>query len=100
MRGVRWNLKVVLICSSLMVKQFLKCLSALCNSSLESSLALYPIFIPLMSSFLSSLCILEISPLSDVGLVKIFSQSVGSCFVLLIVSFGIQKFSVSADPIY
>ena len=44
-----------------------------------------------MSSFLSSLYILEISHLSDVELVKIFSHSVGCCFVLLIVSFALQK---------
>jgi hypothetical protein len=40
---------------------------------------------------LSSLYILDISPLSDLGLVKIFSQSVGCLFVLLIVSFAFQK---------
>ena len=45
----------------------------------------------LMSSFLGSLCILEISTLSDVGLVKIFSHAVGCCFVLLTVSFALQK---------
>ena len=44
-----------------------------------------------MSSFLSSLYILEIRPLSDEGLVKIFSQSEGSLFVLLTVSFALQK---------
>ena len=37
----------------------------------------------LESSFLSSLYILDISPLSDLGLVKILSQSVGGLFVLL-----------------
>ena len=31
------------------------------------------------------------SPLSDLGLVKIFSQSVGCLFVLLTVSFALQK---------
>ena len=36
----------------------------------------------LVFSFLSSLYILEIRPLSDEGLVKIFSQSVGSLFFL------------------
>ena len=46
----------------------------------------------LMSNFLSSLHILEISPLSDVGLVKIFSHSVGCLFLLLTVSFALQKF--------
>ena len=44
-------------------------------------LALYPILIGLFGSleptFLSSSYILDISPLSDLGLVKIFSQSVG-----------------------
>jgi hypothetical protein len=45
----------------------------------------------LESSFLSSLYILDISPLSDLGLVKILSQSVGSFFVLLTVSFALQK---------
>ena len=48
-------------------------------------LALYPILIGLFdyleSNFLSSLCILDISPLLDVGLVKIFSQAVGCHFV-------------------
>ena len=44
-----------------------------------------------MSSFLSSLYILEIRPLSDAGLVKIFSHSVGCHFVLLTVSFALQK---------
>ena len=59
-------------------------------------LALYPIFKTrlfgsLESNFLSSLYILDISPVSDLGLVKIFSQSVGCCFVLLTVSFALQK---------
>jgi hypothetical protein len=43
------------------------------------------------SNFLSSLNILDISPLSDLGLVKIFSQSVGGLFVFLTVSFALQK---------
>jgi hypothetical protein len=40
---------------------------------------------------LSSLYI-DTRPLWDVGLVKIFSQSVGGLFVLLTVSFALQKF--------
>ena len=40
---------------------------------------------------MSSLYILEIRPLSDEGLVKIFSQSESSIFVLLMVSFALQK---------
>jgi hypothetical protein len=42
----------------------------------------------LESNYLNSLYILVINPLSDVGLVKIFSQSVDCCFVLLIMSFS------------
>ena len=58
-------------------------------------LTLYPIFNRVIwfsgSNFLSSLYVSDISPLSDLGLVKIFSQSVGGLFVLLIVSFALQK---------
>ena len=39
---------------------------------------------------MSSLYILDISPLSDLGLVKIFSQPVGCLFVLLTVFFALQ----------
>jgi hypothetical protein len=97
--SVRWNLRVVLICISLMIKaveHFFRCFSALRYSSAENScLALYPILMGLFefleSSFLSSLYILDISSLSDLGLVKILSQSVGGLFVLLTVSFALQK---------
>jgi hypothetical protein len=34
---------------------------------------------------------LDISPLSNVGLLKIFSQTVGGLFILLTVSFALQK---------
>jgi hypothetical protein len=50
------------------------------------------LFGSLESNFLSSLYILDISLLSDVGLVKISSQPVGYCFVLLTVSFAISIF--------
>jgi hypothetical protein len=42
-------------------------------------------------TFLSSLYILDISPLSDLVYVKILSQSVGGLFVLLAVSSAIQS---------
>ena len=42
-------------------------------------------------TFLSSLYILDISPLSDLEEVKILFQSVGGRFVLLTVSFALQK---------
>jgi hypothetical protein len=45
----------------------------------------------LESTFLSSLYILDISPLSDLGLVKILSQSLGGLFVLLTVPYSLQK---------
>ena len=57
-------------------------------------LALFPILIGLFGSpeynFLSSLYILDISPLLDPGLVQIFSQFVVCYFVLLTVSFALQ----------
>ena len=45
----------------------------------------------MISSFLSSLYILEISPLLDVKFVKGFTHSIGCHFVLLVVSFALQK---------
>ena len=45
----------------------------------------------LESTFLSSLYILDISLLSDLGWVKSPSQSVGGLFVLLMMSFALQK---------
>ena len=80
---------VVLICISLMindVEHFLRCFSALRSSSCENSLFssvshfLMGLFGSLGSTLLSSLYILDISPLSDLGLVKILSQSVGLTF--------------------
>jgi len=77
--GVRWNLRVVLICISLMAKDvehFFRCFSAIRYSSAENSLfSSVPhlgLFVSPESKFLSSLYILDISPLSDVGLVDIF----------------------------
>ena len=80
------------------VEHYLKCLLAIQSSSVVNSLlSSVPHFLiglirVLVCSFLSSLHILEIRPLSDGGLVKIFSQSEGSLFVLLTVIFALQKF--------
>jgi len=98
--GVRWNLRVVLICISPMTKDaeyFFRCFSAIPYSSVGNSLFssvpqfLIGLFGSLESTFLSSLYVLDISPLLDVELAKIFSQSVGCCFVPLTVSFALQK---------
>ena len=74
--GVRWNLRVVLTRISLMIKDvehFFRCFSAIQYSSGENSLFssepqfLMGLFDFLESTFLSSLYILDISPLSDLG---------------------------------
>ena len=63
-----------------------RCFLAIQYSSVENSLfSFVPYFLvglfgSLESKFLSSLYILDISPLSDIGLVKIFSHSFGSNF--------------------
>ena len=75
------------------IEHFLMCLSAILDSSIEKCLFssvthfLIGLFGVLETSLWSSLYILEISPLSDMGLVNIFSHLVGSCFILLTVSF-------------
>jgi hypothetical protein len=69
--GVRWSLRVLLICISLMIKDvehFLRCFSAILYSSGENSLFsseshfLMGLFNFLESTFLSSLYILDTSP--------------------------------------
>jgi hypothetical protein len=74
--NVRYNIRVVLICISLMIKDiehFFRCFSAIQYSSGKNSLFspephfLMGLFDILESTFLSSLYILDISPLSDLG---------------------------------
>jgi hypothetical protein len=82
--GVRWNLRVVFICIFLMIKDiehFFRCFSAIRYSSVENSLFspvpqfLIGLFVFPESNFLSFIYIFDISPLSNLGLVKIFSHS-------------------------
>ena len=72
------------------------CLLAIYMSSLEKTLSLFSrlligFFIFLALSYMSSLHILEINPLSVVSFVVIFSYSRGCLFTLLITSFAVQK---------
>jgi hypothetical protein len=79
--GVRWKLRVILICISMITKDFehfFSCFSAIQDSSVVDSWfssiphILMGSYVFSVIKFLSSLYILDISPLSDVGLVKMF----------------------------
>jgi hypothetical protein len=101
--GLRWNLRVTLICISPITKDFehfFRCFLAIGDSSVVNSQFssithfLIGLFGFLVINFLSSFYILDISPLLDVGLVKIFfPQSVGCQFFSFAMSFALQKLS-------
>ena len=52
---------------------------------------LLELFVFLILSCMSCLCMLDISPLSVISFASIFSHLVGCYFVLLMVSFAVQK---------
>ena len=88
--GMRWTLRFILICITLKTKN-VECSLVVFMTISDFLVENFVQFcIPFLVG-LNSLYILDIDPLSDVGLEKIFSRSVGCCFVLLTVAFALQE---------
>ena len=95
--GVRWNLIVVLLCISLRISHAEHLFTywlAIQVSSLGKCLFKFSahfFFNQVIFLMLNCMHILDIHPLLDILLANIFFHSLGSLFVLLIISFAMQK---------
>lgn len=95
--GVRWNLKAVLICTSLIVKlenslrYILSILISFLRSLSSDNEPIFQLGCLFLDFFSSSLNIKSISPLTDKKLAKLLSYCIDFPFTCLIVALAVQK---------